>query len=95
MDLKSIKLMKDCLPNNMLEEKGVIEPEKNDDNGENKKTFAFVVLNDHNQEEQIRELRKEYPSTDNSITMLIDQDGNILRTFGKESDDDRNEATNS
>ena len=79
----------------MLEEKGIIEPEENDNCGEKKKTFTFVVLNDHNQEEQIRELRKECPSTDNSITMLIDQDGNILRTFDKESNDDRNETTNS
>ena len=96
MDLKSINLMKNYLPKDIFAEKGIIESEEDSttDKEKKEKSFAYVILKDHDQEQQIRELRKEYPSTDNSITLLMDTKGNILKTFHKDSDDSDNDNDN-
>ena len=60
----------------------------NCDNGEKKKNFAFIRLKDRNREEQIRELLKEYPSTDNSVTMLMDEEGRVLKRFYRHTDEE-------
>ena len=88
--------MEDYLPKNFFVEKGIEEPDVNIcDNGEKEKDFVCVKLKDRNREEQIRELLQKYPSTDNSISLLIDEKGNVLKRFyrlANENDGDEEQA---
>ena len=96
--------MKDCLPEGPLVERGLVKAaaEERDawEIGEKRQNFAFVPLKASNREKQIRQLREAYPPTDgNSVSMIIDESGNILHTFDrfttkkdfeKEEEEDKN-----